>query len=294
MDWNAAIEKNHAALTGVLAMLVAMAGLASLTSPLAGEDGSARRGKAEPSAEPGEGSSSPTLPRHLHRAVLALLRPAEAAARRLIIVAARGLVVALPPLRPRKPGLIFARNPGLQLPSRAEDPGRRAPALPLFDPLPRWRRRARPAAPGLPRISVPGFGQPFSAPPPPSPDDPLDAARLAERLRALAAALDDLPGHARRFARLRMRRAGGSGAPDKNRDAAGAQTKNRDAAGVQAGKPAAATRAKNPAPGRLRRQWPLRPGRPPGGRRRPAHAVHEVLSVLHGLAFWALETPDTS
>jgi hypothetical protein len=32
-----------------------------------------------------------------------LLRPAESAARRLIIAAARGIVVVLPPLRPRKP-----------------------------------------------------------------------------------------------------------------------------------------------------------------------------------------------
>jgi len=78
MDWNAAIENNREALKRVLAMLVAMAGL--------------------------DGGRPATLPRHLHRAVLSLLRPAEAAARRLIIVAARGIVVALPPASPRKPG----------------------------------------------------------------------------------------------------------------------------------------------------------------------------------------------
>ena len=76
MDWNAAIENNREALKRVLAMLVAMAGL--------------------------DGGRPTTLPRHLHRAVLSLLRPAEAAARRLIIVAARGIVVALPPASPRK------------------------------------------------------------------------------------------------------------------------------------------------------------------------------------------------
>ena len=75
MDWNAAIEKNREALKRVLAMLVAMAEFAG--------------GRA-------------TLPRHLHRAILRLLRPAESAARRLVIVAARGLVVTLPPPRPRK------------------------------------------------------------------------------------------------------------------------------------------------------------------------------------------------
>jgi hypothetical protein len=93
----------------------------------------------------------------------------------------------------------------------------------------------------------------------------VNAARLALRLEALASALDDLPGQARRFARWRARR-----------DAAVVQQKEgRDA-------------------GRIRRVWPLRPGRPPGWRRRPTHDVHEVLNVVHGLAFWALQSPDTS
>ena len=104
MDWNAAIEKNREALKRILAALAAMAGLGAIpTSPLVGEDGSARRGEAETLAEPGEGylpSRAPTLPRHLYLAVLRLLRPAESAARRLIVVAARGLTVALPPSRP--------------------------------------------------------------------------------------------------------------------------------------------------------------------------------------------------
>ena len=82
MDWNAAIENNREALKRVLAMLVAMAGL-------------------DPHPEVREGEPRRTLPRHLHRAVLGLLRPAESAVRRLIIVAARGLVA--PPARPRKP-----------------------------------------------------------------------------------------------------------------------------------------------------------------------------------------------
>ena len=42
--------------------------------------------------------------------MLGLLRPAEAAVRRLIIVAARGLVVALPPARPPKPARPILRN----------------------------------------------------------------------------------------------------------------------------------------------------------------------------------------
>jgi hypothetical protein len=221
MDWNAAIEKNSEALKRILAMLVAMAGLAGFTSPLAGEDGSARRGKAEALAEPGEGFSGsrrPTLPRHLHRAVLRLLRPAEAAARRLIIVAARGLVVSPQPARQHEPAT--RPNPGRVVPAPSESP--RVPALPLLDTLPRWGRRARPVATGVPRISVPGFSQPFRVRLL-SPDDPVDAARLALRLKALASALDDLPGQARRFARWRIRRGAAGAQNKKHRDAANAQ-----------------------------------------------------------------------
>jgi hypothetical protein len=70
VDWNAAIEWNSEALKRFLAMFVAM--LAGGPDP----------------ASPDHGGAAAALPRHLYRAVLALLRPAEAAARRLIIVAA--------------------------------------------------------------------------------------------------------------------------------------------------------------------------------------------------------------
>ena len=142
---------------------------------------------------------------------------------------------------------------------------RRTLALPLLDPLRPFRLR-RPRANGIPRISLPGVTAPFPVAPrrPPAPDDPLDATRMALRLQALGAALDDLPPQASRFARWKARRA----------DAAGAQN----------------------AAGRTRRVWPLRPGRPPGQRPagRPQHDVHEILHDLHGLAFDVLEHPDTS
>ena len=96
MDGRAAISANIEALRRIMSGLFAMAGLARLSSP--GEDGSALQGQAEPLAEIDEGSDGrPTLPRHLRLAILRLLRPAESAARRLIIAAARGLVVTLPP-----------------------------------------------------------------------------------------------------------------------------------------------------------------------------------------------------
>lgn len=245
MDWDRAIEQNREALRRIVSMLVAMAAI------------------------PVAGLSRPTLPRHLHRAVLRLLRPAEAAARRLIILAARGLVVALPRprLRKPKPKSIFLRKPGgtgiwlpphLRLPASPPRKEPRSLALPLLDPLPPLVRRR--ATRSTPRICVPGVTKPFPVAirRPPLPADPMDAARLGLRLAALAAVLDDLPKHARRLARWRARR--------------NAVTK--------------------------RRVWPLRPGRPPGQRRAnsrlPVHAVHDVLTELHALAFRALEPADTS
>jgi hypothetical protein len=142
-----------------------------------------------------------------------------------------------------------------------------------------------------PRILFPGVTEPFALPPPPSPDDPIDAARLGRRLSALAAALDDLPGHARRFARWMAARAA-AGAQSKDRAAAGAQSKDHD------------IRRSEPAPGRFRRISPLRRGRPPGGRLtrydptashpRKIREVDEILAHAHALALYALEAPDTS
>jgi len=282
MNWNAAIERNREALKRILAMLVAMAGLPVLRAC-------------------GDAAGEATLPRHLHRAILALLRPAEAAARRLVIVAARDLVVAPP--RPRKAepksGSIFVRNghgtgivlpygvqPGVILPGLTPPrPAPRSLALPLLDPLPRWPGQRRPPANGVPRISAPGISEPHRADRhPPSPDDAIDATRLALRLEALGRALDDLPGHARRFARWRNHVAAGA-QNEQNRVAAGAQRENHVAAGAQNGKGVALLR---------RRVRPLRPGRPPGSSRRPTHEVHEVLNDLHSFAFWALERSDSS
>src|SRR5690606_15042944 len=113
---------------------------------------------------------------------------------------------------------------------------------------------------------------PYRPPPPsPSPDDAIGADRLARRLAALAAALDDLPGQAKRFARWKAR---------------------RDL-------------------GLVRRRAPLRPGRPPGGRltrfdpaafsdgarRKKSSRIREMDEILahaHALARYALENPDTS
>jgi hypothetical protein len=346
MDWDAVIERNREALRRILASLVAMAGF---TSPLAGfeaglrrrrkvvvpvarqqaekagtlpeaagtrqEDGSARRGEAEASAEPGEGEYSArprpearaegeprrALPRHLHRAVLRLLRPAEAAARRLVIFAARNVVLPPPAQpRPRKPkpdrktGQAALRSLGIAIviphpevrgESRASKDARadRPLLLPLLDPLRLPRPRRRPVPPrSAPRILSFDGAAPHRLPPPPAPDDPVDATRLGQRLAALASALDDLPKQARRFARWKAARARPGATPNPPLPSGGG------------GPPKAVEGARNCA----FRISPLRPGRPPGGRpvkaRRPAHEVHEVLVDLHHFALQALQRPDTS
>ncbi len=151
MDWNLAIEKNREALRRIVAMLVAM--VASANGGSAGGQFFPPKGSALPGQAAAEKSKpSPALPRHLHRFVLRLLRPAEAAARRLIILAARGLVVELPPprLRAAKPKPVLNRSNGFgtgvvirpgPLPewARALAPKRSSSvSLPLLDPLKRF------------------------------------------------------------------------------------------------------------------------------------------------------------
>src|SRR3954471_3640485 len=85
MDWAKAIAINQAALVRIVAAIIAMAGLR------------------------GDGVR---LERSTYRAVLRVLRPAEAAVRRLIVIAARGLTAKLPPPRPMPKGLAFAGKGG--------------------------------------------------------------------------------------------------------------------------------------------------------------------------------------
>ncbi len=267
MDWDVVIERNRARLRDILAALAAMAGLSGAADPASP---SPLRGGDRGGGTAGEGEDTPfngdtVIPRRIHRAILAVLRPAESAARRLIIVAARDLV--LPPLRPRKPRpkptSIFVRpgemrtgivlpygvKPGDILPNLARPQRARTLSLPLTDTLRGLPRR--PTAGAGPRIWTPGFDDPYRPRKSSLPDYLVGATRLAMRLQALGRVLDDLPRHARRFARWQAR--------------------------------VAAQRKQHP-----RRIDPLRPGRPPGGRRKPTHEVHEVLADLQYFAFHAL------
>jgi hypothetical protein len=113
-----------------------------------------------------------TIPRSLHRAVARLLRPAEAATRRLILVLAHKLEVTLAPPRAARLQQRVARPAAWR-------------NFELADPAPEWPGRSRRAFKG---IGVAKGGEIF-------------AGRLADRLDALCHALDDLKVQARRMAR---------------------------------------------------------------------------------------------
>ena len=226
-----AIKRNSEVLAGIVESLFAMLGLV-------GEATVAR------------------LPWPTYRAVLRVLRPAESALRRLIVVAARGLVLkpALP--RPRRAGGI--KKKGLY---------QRVSSFQLFDPQKRIMlpRRRRPPRPG-PRIHMfnadnqlvtiwpPPRHTPSPASRPPAADGMVSAARIIRRLEALECALADLPRQAMRLVRWRMRQ----------------------------------EKSENPS-----FKTPLRPGRPPGYRRRAVHQVDELLHECQWLAHRAA-MPDTS
>jgi hypothetical protein len=228
MDWARAIERNSEALKEIVAALFAMLGLT-------------------------EEATLARIPQPLHRAVLRVLRPAESAMRRLIVIAARGLVVKPAPSRPMPAGPIAQG-------------GRPRPSFQLFDPrknfesLRQHRRRATRFAPRIhffgsdPRVAALWAAPKPAAGPAPPPDGLVGAAHLSRRLQALKLALEDLPRQARRLARWRLRRENA------------------------------------PSP---KFRSPLRPGHPPGYRRKPVHEVDEVLIECHGLACDAMR-PDTS
>ena len=178
MDWDLAIKRNSEALRGIIAALFAMLGL----------DRDVTVGR---------------IPHPLHRAVLRVLHPAESAVRRLIVIAARGLMVKVSPSRPMPKGQVISKGSGNRLPS-----------FRLFDTrksFPELRQRRVRYMKNPPRIHVYPYdtlvavSQPV-VPAPPPPDGMVNAERLTRRLQSLKLALDDLPRQARRLVRATARR----------------------------------------------------------------------------------------
>ena len=224
MDWDLAIKRNSAALKGIIEVLFALLGL----------DGS---------------DAASRIPRSLHSAVLSVLRPAESAVRRLIVIAARNVVVKLAPSRPMPAGKVIGKGGGSSLPS-----------FQLFDPPKRPKpirvMKVRRLEPRIRFIEYdPRVVALFPAPKPvvvptPPPDGLASATRLHRRLKALKSALEDLPRQAKRLVRLQQRRKA------------------------------------SPWP---KTTLPLRSGHPPGYRRKPIHEVDEVLVKCDWLAWEAMK-----
>jgi len=224
MDWDRAIKRNSKALKSIIDVLFALLGL----------DGS---------------EAAQRIPRSLHSAVLGVLRPAESAVRRLIVIAARNVVVKLAPSRSMPEGRKIGKGSGI-----------RPPSFQLFDPPKRPKPiRVMKFTRLEPRIRFidydPRVVALFPAPrpvfePPPPPDGLASATRLHRRLQALKSALDDLPRQARRLVRLQQRRKA------------------------------------SPWP---KPTLPLRQGHPPGYRRKPIHEVDEVLAACDWLAWEAMK-----
>jgi hypothetical protein len=242
MDWEMIVERNRERLLAVLAPLLAVLGF----DP---------RRRLE-------------MPRHFYRSWLILLRPAESAVRRLIVIAARGIIVRLGEARGFPAGLALK----LRLAAKEAD-DEHIPAFGLIDPLKRfapdgfewskewgkdWGKEQI-----IPRISVPGLFDPvFPEPMPiPSRDDPIDTSALLRRIAALKSALDNLPHQAKRLARWKARRE-------------------------------LARRVEVWKPGRLS---PLRKGLAPGYHRSEREEIDVILGDCHYFAVEAWDwKPDTS
>lgn len=170
MDWNLAIDRHREALLRMLAALFVMAG----------------------------GGVVAVMPRHVRTEIWWVLRPAESATRRLI-------VVVLEHLQLHSAAKRVARG----LPERVGGKkGGKVPSFALFDPRKRFYiNNIRPARRGNPRLWSPGMDYPvFVTKTAPEPDDAVSAARLFRRMQALQAALADLPKQARRLARWQAKR----------------------------------------------------------------------------------------
>jgi hypothetical protein len=198
-----------------------------------------------------EGVAIERISKPLHTKVLRLLRTAESAVRRLIVAAARNIVVEPEPerersVRPKR------SNPGTA-DVEARPKRKRRPLFNMFDALKRLGRRRpkkKPRGPEPHVYSVEAFFEKRTALAAPAPvaqvdDGTVNAAPLVRRLLAVLDAVQDVQSYAMRLARWHAK----------------------------------------PKEDRLPERWsPLRSGRPPGYRQKNIHEVDELLKECDWLA----------
>jgi hypothetical protein len=250
MDWDFAVERNRERMLGAVLGLFTLIGLV-------------------------EGGMVERLSQQVYRKVLGKVKAAEAAVRRLIIVAARDIVVEPRPKRPAPKRPINSNKGQAKGSSEGESRKSRPPSFPLCDPQRRSdagqpRRRRRKYTGPEPRIRVleydpriPWFLRGPDPTPAPAPvlqkiavvkDGTVSARRLCRRLFAIVRALTNMEREAERYARFLAQ-------PVEDR--------------------------------RPRRERALRYGWPPGRRIKPTHEIDEILKECHWL-IRELPAPDTS
>jgi hypothetical protein len=173
MDWALAVDKNRMALTRIVAEIFALLGLVA-------------------------GHTVERLPHGLYLAAERLLHPAESALRRLIVIAARGLVLQPASKRPMPQGLVI------------ESKGSKAMAFRLFDQRKSFDFNA---AENAFFVKVETYSNNplnlFNSIDTAQPAERLNSAAatgLCRRLAALSHALENLPQQVRRLARWNARR----------------------------------------------------------------------------------------
>lgn len=188
------------------------------------------------------GGMREVLPRRLYFHVLRILRPAESALRRLVMLQEMQLEIPVPACGDAGPAKPAGKTAAGR--QRTAEPAR-TPAFQLFDPFKPFP--ADPWGDGEDHGDrAPDFGRATALS-----DEPVNATQLCRRLRALIDALEDIPAQARRLARWRIHRI------------------------------------------RPRRYSPLRPGHPPGHRKRPSHDVDEILRECRFILKWAQSPPGS-
>lgn len=240
MNLTGEVERNRGKLLAIIAQLFALARIKPGERP-------------ELDAEARTDVRMVSLPLYVCRKVMDLLVPAEAALRRLIIMAAHGLDFTPPSFRSPALGKSGARpEPEPAGPRARKAHPRKPPAFQMFDPLKPFEAYYRAEITGVerpfPDAFAPARGQ----------CEPVNAVSLWRRINALSEALGTLPHMARRYLVWRARR-------DHARS--------------------------NNLPLRPRRICTLLPRHPRGYQRNPVTDVHAVLKECNIFAWEILDPP---